>query len=38
MELITRNIILEAAGKLVNNYDEELKSNLPNRQEIYELI
>lgn len=44
MELMTRDTILETAGRLVNNYDEQnildatLKSNLPNRQEIYDFI
>ncbi len=44
MELITRNTILETAGKLVGNYEEQnildatLKSNLPDRQEIYKFI
>lgn len=44
MEATTREIILETAGRLVGNYEEQnildatLKSNLPDRQEIYEFI
>ena len=44
MEATTREVILETAGRLVGNYEEQnildatLKSNLPDRQEIYEFI